>query len=135
MTPTENCCRLPESPLTSQLKKEAIRLPAYSVEELGGLIFAYFGAQPAPLLPRYNFLVGEGDVYITIQGSRTVTGCSALKTVWTRSSKFTHGGAWPDIMEHGAGLRLHQKPMGPRVQKRIGKQGTTGCSTTANIIC
>ena len=28
-------------------------------EELGGLIFAYLGPEPAPLLPRWNLLVWE----------------------------------------------------------------------------
>ncbi len=60
--------QIPGEPADSPIRKQDIRLPSYPVEELGGLIFAYFGQQPAPLVPRYNFLVGEGEVYITIQG-------------------------------------------------------------------
>ena len=44
------------------------RAPAHRTEELGPLIFAYFGPEPAALLPRYDFLVGEGIHYVTIQG-------------------------------------------------------------------
>jgi 5,5'-dehydrodivanillate O-demethylase len=33
---------------------------AYQVQELGGLIFAYIGPNPAPLLPRWDLLVWEG---------------------------------------------------------------------------
>ena len=34
-----------------------IKLKAYPVRELGGLIFAYLGPQPAPVLPRWNIFV------------------------------------------------------------------------------
>jgi 5,5'-dehydrodivanillate O-demethylase len=34
--------------------KEKVKINAYKVEELGGLIFAYMGPQPAPLLPRWE---------------------------------------------------------------------------------
>lgn len=37
-------------------------IKAYKVEELGGLIFAYIGPQPAPLLPRWDILLREGMV-------------------------------------------------------------------------
>lgn len=34
---------------------------AYSVQELGGLIFVYLGKAPAPLLPRFHMLVANGQ--------------------------------------------------------------------------
>jgi 5,5'-dehydrodivanillate O-demethylase len=37
-----------------------LRATAYRVEELGGLVFAYLGPEPAPLLPRFDLLVWEG---------------------------------------------------------------------------
>lgn len=40
------------------LERAATR--AHAVEELGGMIFAYLGPQPAPLLPRYDLLVLDG---------------------------------------------------------------------------
>ncbi|HVO95026.1 MAG TPA: Rieske 2Fe-2S domain-containing protein, partial [Terriglobales bacterium] len=40
--------------------KDRIRMPAYPVEELGGLIFAYLGPQPAPLLPRWELFMRDG---------------------------------------------------------------------------
>jgi 5,5'-dehydrodivanillate O-demethylase len=40
--------------------KDKVRQRAYPVEELGGLLFAYLGAAPAPLLPRFDFLVRPG---------------------------------------------------------------------------
>ena len=39
--------------------KDKVRIKAYPVEELGGLIFAYLGPEPAPLLPRWDLLVNE----------------------------------------------------------------------------
>ena len=40
--------------------KHKIRVDAYEVQELGGLVWAYLGPQPAPLLPRLDLLVQEG---------------------------------------------------------------------------
>src|SRR4029077_6179048 len=40
--------------------KERVSIPAYAVQELGGLIFAYLGPPPAPLLPRWGLFVREG---------------------------------------------------------------------------
>src|SRR5699024_2986573 len=41
--------------------KEDIQTPAYPVEELAGIVFAYFGRpEGKPELPKSDFLVGEG---------------------------------------------------------------------------
>ena len=53
------CLEQPSEPEGSRFK-EKVRIKAYPVEELGGLIFAYMGPEPAPLLPRYDVLVWEG---------------------------------------------------------------------------
>ncbi|MDA1035425.1 MAG: aromatic ring-hydroxylating dioxygenase subunit alpha [Chloroflexi bacterium] len=37
--------------------KEKVRVTGYPVEVLGGLVFAYLGPQPAPLLPRWDLFV------------------------------------------------------------------------------
>jgi 5,5'-dehydrodivanillate O-demethylase len=39
--------------------KDRISIKAYPVEELGGLIFAYLGPAPVPLVPRWDILVRE----------------------------------------------------------------------------
>jgi 5,5'-dehydrodivanillate O-demethylase oxygenase subunit len=39
--------------------KERVKITAYPVQELGGLLFAYFGPLPAPLLPRWDLLVRD----------------------------------------------------------------------------
>jgi 5,5'-dehydrodivanillate O-demethylase len=43
-----------------------LKIPAYPVEELGGLIWAYLGPAPAPLLPRWDFLIRD-DLNKTIR--------------------------------------------------------------------
>ena len=42
--------------------KEKVRLAGYPVQELGGLLFAYLGPKPAPLLPRWAQLVLPNSV-------------------------------------------------------------------------
>jgi len=43
-----------------------MKIPAYPVQELGGLIWAYLGPDPAPLLPRWDFLVRD-DLNLTLR--------------------------------------------------------------------
>ena len=52
------CLEQPAEPEGSMFI-DRVRQPAYKAEELGGLIFAYLGPEPAPLLPRYDLLVRE----------------------------------------------------------------------------
>jgi 5,5'-dehydrodivanillate O-demethylase len=52
------CLEMPAEEPNCPLIKE-VKLSAYKVEELGGIIFAYMGPDPAPLLPRYDLLVRE----------------------------------------------------------------------------
>lgn len=42
--------------------RDKVSTPAYPVEELGGLLFAYLGPLPAPLLPRFDGFVTEGAI-------------------------------------------------------------------------
>lgn len=53
-----HCIRIPSEPDRAALRERA-SLRAYAVEELGGLIFAYLGPAPAPLLPRYDLFVWD----------------------------------------------------------------------------
>ena len=51
----------PGEPTESNFK-DRVRQRAYGAEELGGVVFAYLGPEPAPLLPRYDVLVREDGV-------------------------------------------------------------------------
>ncbi len=42
--------------------RATVSTDAYPVEELGGLLFAYMGPQPQPLLPRFDGFVAEGTI-------------------------------------------------------------------------
>lgn len=70
-----------EQPFEETLQKEfkdKIQLANYAVEELGGLIFAYLGPEPAPLLPRWDLLIEEG---FWREVGNTVTACNWMQTV------------------------------------------------------
>lgn len=53
------CVEQPSEPADSSFK-EKVAIKAYPVQELGGLVFAYMGPSPAPLLPNYEILVRPG---------------------------------------------------------------------------
>ena len=56
----ETPCEEPDSTL-----KDRVSLASYPVQEAAGLVFAYIGPQPAPLLPRYDMLVhAAGTRYV-----------------------------------------------------------------------
>jgi len=50
------CLEQPLEPADSTFK-DKVQIKSYPVEEMGGLIWAYLGPQPAPLLPRWNLFV------------------------------------------------------------------------------
>lgn len=54
-----HCLAMPAEYDNPALRKRA-RAGAYHVAELGGLVFAYLGPEPAPLLPRYDLFVWDG---------------------------------------------------------------------------
>jgi 5,5'-dehydrodivanillate O-demethylase len=74
---TGRCLEQPSEPEGSTFK-ERVRTTAYRAEELGGLIFAYLGPEPAPLLPRFEFLVWDNVVRHI---GTTVLPCNWLQTI------------------------------------------------------
>lgn len=55
------CLEQPNEPAGASFCQK-IKTTAYKVEELGGMIFAYMGPDPAPMLPRLDGFVAEGTV-------------------------------------------------------------------------
>lgn len=53
-----HCVEQPAEPDKGR-HKDRVRQKAYPIEELGGLVFAYLGPSPRPLLPKYDVLVSE----------------------------------------------------------------------------
>jgi 5,5'-dehydrodivanillate O-demethylase len=88
---TGRCLEQPAEPGQSSFK-ERIKLPAYPVEELGGLIWAYLGPQAAPLLPRWDLFVVEGAFR---QIATAVLPCNWLQcqenAADTMHTEFAHG--------------------------------------------
>jgi len=58
---TGRCLEQPAEPPGNSFK-DRIRQIAYRAEELGGVICAYLGPEPAPLLPRYDVLVRDDGI-------------------------------------------------------------------------
>ena len=52
------CVAQPSEPAGSTFK-DRVRITAYPVQELAGVVFAYLGPRPAPLLPRWDRLVWD----------------------------------------------------------------------------
>lgn len=58
---TGQCVEMPaESPESTFPSR--VKVTAYPVQELGGLVFAYLGPEPTPLLPRWDLLVMDNVV-------------------------------------------------------------------------
>jgi len=55
--PDGQCIDMPNEP--NESFKDKVKVQSYSVEELGGVIFAYTGPSPVPLLPRWDLLAWE----------------------------------------------------------------------------
>ncbi len=60
------CVDQPMEPAGGKLKSE-VTMKAYPVEEAGGLVFAYIGPQPTPVLPQFDLLYR--DVGLTVCGA------------------------------------------------------------------
>jgi hypothetical protein len=90
-----NVLETPGEPAESKLC-ERVHHPSYPAQELGGVIFVYMGPPPAPLLPRFHFLVAEGWRRIAFQG---FTNCNWLQAVENGMDPihpaFLHKDRWP----------------------------------------
>lgn len=89
--------RTPGEPPDSTFK-DGIQHPAYPVQELGGLVFAYLGPRPVPRLPRFDFLAAEGERHVKITG---IANCNWLQCVENGIDplhvSFLHGDVWSDL--------------------------------------
>jgi 5,5'-dehydrodivanillate O-demethylase oxygenase subunit len=73
------CLEQPFEPPGSTYK-DRIRHPAYPVQRLSGLLFAYLGPEPAPLLPRWDLAVRE-------DGVRSLTVHPVLNCNWLQAQE------------------------------------------------
>jgi 5,5'-dehydrodivanillate O-demethylase len=61
--PTGQCVEQPAEPEGSAFK-DKVRIAGYPTQEVGGVVFGYFGPAPAPLLPLYDTLTEDVGVKI-----------------------------------------------------------------------
>ena len=78
---TGACVEQPLEPPDSTYK-DRVKTKAYKVEDLGGLIWAYLGPDPAPLVPRWDLLVRE-DCFRQIY--HTMLPCNWLQVMENRA--------------------------------------------------
>jgi 5,5'-dehydrodivanillate O-demethylase len=98
------CIEQPLEPPDSTFK-DRIHIPGYPVEEMGGLIWAYLGPRPAPLLPRW-------DLFVRQDGFRQVVGhrlpCNWLQVMENRGDRghgvYTHGRQFQYALERDGRL-------------------------------
>ena len=101
------CLDQPTEPEGSKFS-EKIQLRAYPVQELAGIVWAYLGPDPAPLLPRWDRLVWQGNQLSVVL--MTVVPCNWLQVAenypdffhsewlhgWFRMYLLEREGATPD---------------------------------------
>jgi 5,5'-dehydrodivanillate O-demethylase len=118
------CLEQPAEPEDSTFH-ERIRQPGYRAEELGGLIFAYLGPDPAPLLPRYDLLVRQ-------DGSRVV-GAGEEYCNWLQRAENSvdqshltvlHASVYPHLALKRPKLNWQKTWYGIRIETQISGNGT-----------
>jgi 5,5'-dehydrodivanillate O-demethylase len=96
---TGRCLEQPNEPDGSNFK-DKVSTAGYPVEELGGLLWAYLGPKPAPLIPRLDGLVAEGT--IRLLGSAVVN-CNWVQimenSVDTVHTEWLHGKLYEFVRE------------------------------------
>lgn len=96
---------------------------SYPVQELGGLIFAYLGPGPLPLLPRYNVLVWDDALRET---NGTVIACNWLQVMENLLDPMhvenLHGRYFAYVLERKGGNQLQEflSHYVPAPMKKIG---------------
>jgi len=110
---TGQCLDTPLEPAESSFK-DRVRIKGYPVQDMGGLIFAYLGPQPAPLLPRW-------DVYVWPNAIRQI-GITILPCNWLQCQEnaldLTH-----DTYLHGHFFKYQLERAG-LLEERARDQGT-----------
>jgi 5,5'-dehydrodivanillate O-demethylase len=104
----ETPCEEPGSTL-----KDRVSMAAYAVQDVAGLVFAYIGPKPAPLLPRYDLLVHR-------VGIRYVWGftdhCNWLQSMEQAADPhhlcWLHAGPYPMYAGKRAQVELHNREYG-----------------------
>ena len=100
--PSGQCLDTPLEPLKSRMK-EKVQVKAYPVQAMGGLIWAYLGPEPAPLLPRW-------DLFVRPDGFRQIL-AHQLPCNWLQSME-NRGDVGHSVYLHGALFRYARQLKG-----------------------
>ena len=88
----ETPCEEPGSNL-----KDRVSMKAYPVQEVAGLVFAYIGDAPAPLIPKYDLLVHESNATRYVYGN--ANNCNWVQTAENAADashiNWLHAGPYP----------------------------------------
>jgi 5,5'-dehydrodivanillate O-demethylase len=117
-----SCIETPNEPEGSTFASR-VTTPGYPVQELGGLLWAYLGPAPAPLLPRWDGFVAEGAIRHV---GKAVIPCNYLQimenSVDPVHTEWLHGrlyeflqedaGVKVAISKHHAKIAFDEKPYG-----------------------
>jgi len=87
--------------------RESIRHTAYPVQKLAGLLFAYMGPEPAPLLPRWDILVWD-------RGQRRLERQETLNCNWLQAVENTMDFVHTSILHAYSFRKLGKSHMGAR---------------------
>ena len=98
------CLDQPTEPEGSRFS-EKVRLKAYPVQELGGLVFAYLGPEPAPLLPRWDALTWDNAFRHVGAATLNANWLQCMEnSVDTAHTEYTHGHFFEyAVMDKGGG--------------------------------
>lgn len=115
------CLDQPTEPEGSRFS-EKVRLKAHPVQELGGLVFAYLGPEPAPLLPRWDALTWDNAFRHVGAATLNANWLQCMEnSVDTAHTEYTHGHFFEyAVMDKGGGTgRRRARPLRSRDGRRI----------------
>jgi len=112
--PSGKCLEQPFEPAQSMMK-HTIRHPAYPVQELAGLLFAYMGPEPAPLLPRWDVVAWE-------DGQRKLSQQQILYCNWLQAEENTADVTHTYFL-HGHTMRMKGRTDGEYYYRPIEQYG------------
>lgn len=110
------CLEQPFEPMGSTYR-ERVKLPAYPVEELGGMLFIYMGPSPAPLLPRWDVLTWTDGVRLL--GDKATWAQEVLNCNWLQAQEnsadvthtyFLHGHTLHKQGQQGLHVDYYHRP-------------------------
>jgi 5,5'-dehydrodivanillate O-demethylase oxygenase subunit len=105
--------------------RDKVAAEAYPVEELGGMLFAYLGPKPVPLLPRFDGFVSEGAIRLL---GWAVIPCNWLQIVETSvdpvHAEWLHG-RFTEYENEQEGLKTHISASHKKIDFREFEWGIT----------